>query len=126
MDESLVLVHAVDHEGSSAADIVDSIVRELLDTGSFNLCTHNMHFRMCEGLECSEETYHNVKAVLVVLLDLSPLSLRVRTVEIDVLVRSVELTRNVRLHALVGRNDDLCRSVLLEQLSEDKTGRSGA
>ena len=51
MDESLVLVHAIDHEGSSTADIVDSIVRELLDTSSFNLYVRDAHVRFCEESE---------------------------------------------------------------------------
>lgn len=51
MDKSLVLVHAVDHEGSSTADIVDSIVRELLNTSSLDLYTHDVRIRICERAE---------------------------------------------------------------------------
>lgn len=41
VNESLVLIHAINHEGSSAADVVNRIVRELLNAGSLNLYMHD-------------------------------------------------------------------------------------
>ena len=100
MDECLVLVHAVDHEGAAAANVVDGVLRELLDTGSLD---------------------DDVEAVRVVLLQLLPLWARVLAVELDVLVAGVELLRDVHLDALVGGDDDAMCAVQLEQLREDET-----
>lgn len=98
-------VHAVDHESTAAADVVDAVLRELLDTG---------------GLD------NHVEPVRVVLLQLLPLRPRVLPVELDVLVRGVQLLGDVHLDALVGRDGNAVRAVQLKQLSEDQAGRTGA
>ena len=100
MEQCLVLVNAVDHDRTAAADVVDAVLGNLLDTGGLN---------------------DDVEAVRVVLLQLLPLWARVLAVELDVLVASVELLRDVHLDALVGGDDDTVCAVQLQQLREDET-----
>lgn len=105
MNESLVLVDTIDHESAATADVVDGILRDLLDTRSLD---------------------DDVKTVWVRLLELLPLRARVLSVELDVIVRSVKLLCDVHLDALVRGDDDTVRTVLLEQLGEDETGWAGS
>ena len=102
MDQRFVRVHAIDHDGSSSADIVDRVVCQLLDPG---------------GLD------HYVKPVRVVLFQLLPLRAWVLPVELDILVRSSELLRDVHLDTLVSGDDDTVRAIQFEQLSEDEACR---
>lgn len=44
----------------------------------------------------------------------------------NALVGGVDLASNVHFQALVGSEDDARAAVLLEELSEDETGRTGA
>lgn len=99
MNERLVLVHTVDHDRSTAADVVDGLLREFLDPSRLD---------------------HNVEPERVVLLELLPLRARVLSVELDVLVSCVELLRDVHLDALVRRDHDAVCAVLLQQLGKDK------
>lgn len=99
MDESLVGVDTVDHESSTPTNIVDRLVRQLLDTSGFN---------------------NDIEPVRVVLLQLRPLSLGVLPVELDVLVSGINLLGDVHLDALVGNEDDPRGTVELEKLGEDK------
>lgn len=105
MDLRLVLVHAVDHDRSAAADVVYAVLRELLDTS---------------GLD------DDVKPVRVVLPQLLPLRGRVLPVELDVLVGGVQLLRDIHLDTLVRGDGDAVSAVQLQQLSEDQTGGTGA
>ena len=105
MDQSLVLVDTVDHDSTTAANVVDRLLCELLNTG---------------GLD------HDVESVGVVLLELLPLRTRVLPVQFDVLIGGVELLCDVHLNALVRRNDDAVCSIQLEQLCEDQASRAGA
>ena len=105
VEQCLVLVNAVDHDRTAAADVVDAVLGNLLDTGGLN---------------------DNVEAVRVVLLQLLPLRFRVLPVKLDVLVRSVELFCDVHLDTLVrGKNHTVC-TIQLEELSKDETGRAGS
>lgn len=99
MDLRLVLVDTVDHERAAAADVVDALLCELLDAG---------------GLD------DDVEPVRVGLLELLPLRAGVLPVELDVLVRGVQLLGDVHLDALVRGDDDAVRAVQLEQLGEDE------
>jgi hypothetical protein len=101
----LVLVDAIDHERAAAADVVDALLRELLDAG---------------GLD------DDVEPVRVVLLQLLPLRAGVLPVELDVVVRGVQLPRDVHLDALVRGDHDAVRAVQLEQLREDEPRGAGA
>lgn len=96
----LVLVDTVDHEGAAATDVVDALLRKLLDA---------------RGLD------DDVEAVRVVLLQLLPLRAGVLAVELDVLVAGVELLRDVHLHTLVCGDDDAVCAVQLEQLRKNET-----
>ena len=71
-------------------------------------------------------THNHVKPIRVVLLELLPLRLRVRSVELDILVPCVQLACQFCLDALVRRDHDLGRPVELEELREDDAGGPGA
>lgn len=98
--ESLIFVHTIDHEGPSSADVVNTIVGELLNASSFN---------------------HDVKAVWIVVLELLPLRTRVLTIELNVFISCTDLFGNVHLDTLVSGNNHPRRAILLEELGKDET-----
>ena len=105
MDHRLVLVHTVDHNRTTTTNVVDTVLGDLLHSRSLD---------------------DDVEPVWVVLLELLPLRTRVLSVELDVLVASVQFLCNVHLDTLVGGDDDSGCPVEFQQLSEDKTGGSSA
>lgn len=102
----------------TSSHVVDGVIGELLDTGGLNLAIFSDKILSHQ----IRATYHDIKAVLVVLLDLGPLRVGILPIKFNVLVGGVELLRNVHLGALVRSNHDFRCAVELEELSEDKAG----
>jgi hypothetical protein len=103
VNKRLILVHAVYHQCPPTAHIVDRLVSQL-----FNSCGFN----------------NDVKTVRVVFFELGPLGPWVLSVELNVLIRSIELLGNLRFNAFVCSECDLPCPIQFEQLGEDETGRS--
>lgn len=80
MNESLVLIHAVNHECSTSTNVVDTVIRQLLDTSGLN---------------------NNVESIRIVILELLPLGTRVLTIKLDILIACVELLGNIHFYTLV-------------------------
>jgi hypothetical protein len=105
MDQGLVFINAIDHQRSSATHIVDRVIGKLLHPSSLN---------------------DHIKPIRIVLLELLPLRLGLFSVQLDILVRRVELLRNVHLDALIRSDDDTRCPIQLEQLRQDQARRASA
>lgn len=103
--QCLVLVHTVNHDCAAPPHIVDALLCKLLHTRRLD---------------------DDIESIRIVLLELLPLGARILAVKLDVLVPRFQLSRNVHLDALVRRNDDLVRAILLEQLGQDEASRARA
>lgn len=98
MHKSLVLVHTIDQESPSSADVINTIVGKLLNASSFN---------------------HDIKAVGVVILKLLPLWTRVLTIKLNVFVGCTNLFSNVHLDTLVSSENYARCAILFEKLGKD-------
>lgn len=101
MDHGIAIVHAVDHQSTTTADVVDALLRELLN---------------------SRRLHNDIESIRVIVLELLPLCFWVLPVKLDVLVASFNVLGDVHLDALV-RGDDYARGAIqLEQLCENEAG----
>src|ERR1700761_3695368 len=91
--ERLIFVHTIDHQGSSSAYVIDGLIGQL-----FHSCSLD----------------DDVKAIWVVFLQLGPLGTWVLAVELDVLISSIELLRDLRFYALVCRECDFPCAIQFE------------
>lgn len=105
VDERLVRVDTVNHEGATSADVVNALIGKFLHTGRLD---------------------DDVKSVWVFLLERFPLRARVLAVELEVLVSALEILRDVHLDTLVRSDHDAVRAVELQQLRENQPGRASA
>lgn len=103
MDKSLVLVHAIDHQSPPSAYVVDCFVS---------------YFFNSRGLD------DDVKTVWIILFELGPLMFRILSIELDILVGSIELFSNVHFDTFVRSKCDFARPIQFEQLGEDETSGS--
>ena len=51
--ERVVVVHAVDHEGTTTTDVVDGVVANTLNTGGLNLSGGELDVHSAEGRDVS-------------------------------------------------------------------------
>lgn len=103
MDKGLVFVHAIDHQSSPPAYVVDCFVSYFFNSRSLD---------------------NDVKPVRIVFFELGPLAFRSLSIELDILVCSIELLGNVHFDTFVRSKCDFARSIQFEQLSEDETSGS--
>jgi hypothetical protein len=105
VNQSLVLVYAIYHQGSTSPHIVDALIRKLLYAGGL----HN-----------------DIKAVWVIVLEFLPLRIGVLAVKLDVFIPCIQALRNVHLDTFVSGNHDAGGTVLLKKLCEDETSWASA
>ena len=90
MDLSLILVHTINHDGSSSPNIVDALLCELLHSSRLD---------------------NDIESIRIIFLQLLPLGSRVLPIEFDVFIASLELFRDIHLDTFVSGNSDFMCSV---------------
>lgn len=100
MHKSLVFVNSINHQRTSSAHIVDTIIRQLLYTSCLN---------------------DDIETVRVIILQFLPLWSWILAIEFDVFVSRIQLFGDVHLDTFVSCNDDTRCTVLFEELCEDET-----
>lgn len=106
-DSGVVGVDSVDEERSASGDVVDRVVDNLLDTGALD----NDVEAVCLSARHHFPQPH--RHTRVVLLDLGPLGVGVLSLEVNVRIGRVDLSRNVHLDTLVGGDGDVSGSAHL-------------
>jgi len=103
VDKGLVLVHAIDHQSSPPSYVVDCVVSYFFNSRSLD---------------------NDVKTVWIVFFEFGPLVFWILSIELDILVRSIELFGDVHFDTFVRSKCDFARSIQFEKLGEDEAGGS--
>ena len=99
MNKSLILINAINHQRPTPPHIIDALIRHLLHPRCFN---------------------HYIKSMRILLSQLLPLRPWIFTIQLDVLIRRIQILCDVHLDSLVCDNYDSRGAIELKELCEDE------